>query len=178
MKTTYWDIDPVHSEIHFKVRHLLISTVTGAFRIFKGTLENSDPENFENAKIAANIDVYSIDTNETDRDEHLKSAEFLDADTYPDIAFISTSFHHVKGDKYELKGNFTLKGITREITLEVLFGGEAKDGFGTYRAGFEINGVFNRKDFGLKYGALTEAGGLVVGEDIKIAANIQFVKKD
>jgi polyisoprenoid-binding protein YceI len=178
MKTTYWEIDPVHSEIHFKIRHLLISTVTGAFRMFTGKLENNDPESFEGAHIEMTLDVYSIDTNETERDEDLKSAVFFDADTYPEISFQSTSFHHIKGDAYKLSGNFTLKGITKEIVLDVLFGGEAKDGFGNYRAGFEINGAINRKDFGLKHDGLTEAGGLILGEEVKLIANIQFIRKD
>lgn len=178
MKTTYWEIDPAHSEIHFKIKHLVISTVTGAFRIFSGTLENDDPENFENARIAVTIDVYSIDTNETDRDEHLKSAEFFDADQFPEIKFKSSAFTHKNGDHYDLTGNLTLKGITRQVTLEVLFGGEAKDGFGRDRAGFEVNGTIRRRDFGLTYNGITEAGGLVVGDDVKLAANIQFVRKD
>ncbi|RZJ67814.1 MAG: polyisoprenoid-binding protein [Flavobacterium sp.] len=178
MKTTFWEIDPAHSEIHFKIRHLVISTVTGAFRIFKGTLENDDPENFEDARIEATIDVYGIDTNETDRDEHLKSPEFFDADKFPEINFKSTSFKHRTGDHYDLIGNLTLKGITKEVKLEVLFGGEAKDGFGIFRAGFEINGTFKRKDFGLVYDGITEGGGLVLGEEVKLAANVQFVRKE
>lgn len=178
MKTTYWEIDPAHSEIHFKIKHLVISTVTGAFRIFNGTLENDDPENFEHARITAVIDVYSIDTNETDRDEHLKSAEFFNADAFPEIRFESTSFTHKQGDHYDLAGNLTVKGVTKPVVLEVLFGGEAKDGFGKFRAGFEVNGTIRRKDFGLVYEGITEAGGLVLGEDVKLAANIQFVRKD
>lgn len=178
MKTTYWEIDPAHSEIHFKIKHLVISTVTGAFRIFSGTLENDDPENFENARIEVTLDVYSIDTNETDRDEHLKSPEFFDADQFPEIKFRSSSFTHKNGDHYDLTGNLTLKGITRQVALEVLFGGEAKDGFGKFRAGFEVSGTIRRKDFGLVYEGITEGGGLVLGEDVKLAANIQFVRKD
>lgn len=178
MKTTYWEIDPAHSEIHFKIRHLVISTVTGAFRLFKGNLQTSDNENFEDAKIGLSIDVYSIDTNETDRDEHLKSPEFFDADQYPEIEFASTSFIHKKGDEYELTGNLTLKGITKPITLQVLFGGELKDGFGRYRAGFEVNGTIRRHDFNIVYDGITEGGGLVLSEDVKLSANIQFVKKE
>ncbi|NUY81999.1 YceI family protein [Flavobacterium sp. MAH-1] len=178
MKTTYWEIDPAHSEIHFKIKHLVISTVTGAFRIFRGTLETNDQENFNNARIGVSIDTYSIDTNETDRDEHLKSAEFFDADTYPEIRLASTSFTHKKGDEYELIADLTLKGVTKKVTLQVLFGGELKDGFGRYRAGFEVNGTIKRHDFGIVYDGITEGGGLVLSEDVKIAANIQFVKKE
>lgn len=178
MKTTFWEIDPAHSEIHFKIKHLVISTVSGAFRIFKGNLETNDQENFNNAKIDLTIDTYSIDTNETDRDEHLKSPEFFDADQFPEIAFRSTSFTHKKGDEYELLGNLTLKGTTKQVALQVLFGGELKDGFGRYRAGFEVNGTIKRHDFGIVYDGITEGGGLVLGEEVKLAANIQFVKKE
>ncbi|RZJ71818.1 YceI family protein [Flavobacterium sp.] len=178
MKTTFWEIDPAHSEIHFKIKHLVISTVTGAFRIFRGQLETNDQENFDNAKIELTIDTYSIDTNETDRDEHLKSPEFFDADQFPEINFKSTSFRHKKGDEYELLGDLTLKGTTKSIALQVLFGGELKDGFGRYRAGFEVSGTIKRHDFGIVYDGITEGGGLVLGEDVKLAANIQFVKKE
>ena len=176
MKTTHWEIDPAHSEIHFKIRHLVISTVTGAFRLFKGSLETSDKETFNDAKINLVIDTYSIDTNETDRDEHLKSPEFFDADQFPEITFRSTSFTHKSGDEYVLTGDLTLKGTTRNITLQVLFGGELKDGFGRYRAGFEINGLIKRHDFNIVYDGITEGGGLVLGEDVRISGNIQFVK--
>ncbi|MBD3582818.1 YceI family protein [Flavobacterium selenitireducens] len=178
MKTTFWEIDPAHSEIHFKIKHLVISTVTGAFRLFKGTLQTSDKENFNDAKIDLVIDTYSIDTNETDRDEHLKSPEFFDADQFPEIMFRSTSFQHKSGDEYVLHGDLTLKGTTKNIALQVLFGGELKDGFGRYRAGFEVNGSIKRHDFDIVYDGITEGGGLVLGEEVKIAANIQFVKME
>jgi len=178
MKTTFWEIDPAHSEIHFKIRHLVISTVTGAFRIFKGTLQTSDKENFEDAVIDITIDTYSLDTNETDRDEHLKSPEFFNADQFPEITLKSTSLTHKSGDEYVLQADLTLKGITRNISLQVLFGGELKDGFGRYRAGFEVNGTIKRRDFNIVYDGITEGGGLVLGEEVKIGANIQFVKTD
>lgn len=178
MKTTFWEIDPAHSEIHFKIKHLVISTVTGAFRIFRGSLQTNDNENFSDAKIDLTIDTYSIDTNETDRDEHLKSPEFFDADKFPEIVFHSTSFSHKSGDEYILHGDLTLKGTTKNISLQVLFGGELKDGFGRYRAGFEINGTIKRHDFNIVYDGITEGGGLVLGEEVRIAGNVQFVKME
>lgn len=177
MQMTHWEIDPAHSEIHFKIRHLVIATITGAFRMFKGKLD-TNTDDFQGANIALMIDVYSIDTNYTERDEHLKSAAFFDVDRFPEIKFQSTSFTHIQGDHYDLAGNFTMKGVTKPIVLKVEFGGQAKDGFGTSRAGFEINGVVNRRDFDLSYSDVTETGGLVLGDEVKISANIQFVKKE
>jgi polyisoprenoid-binding protein YceI len=177
MASKNWVIDPTHSEIHFKIRHLVISTITGSFRVFTGTMATPQHDDFTNAEISLKIDVYSIDTNNAQRDEHLKSADFFDADAYPEITFESTDFKYIDGDKHELSGILTIKGVSRNITLEVLFGGEAKDGFGINRAGFEVTGTINRNDFGIHAPDVTEAGGLVLGEDIKLHANIQFTNE-
>lgn len=174
MATNKWVLDLAHSEVHFKIRHLVISNITGSFNIFSGTLETKEHDNFNNASFDIVIDVYSIDTNNTQRDEHLKSDDFFSADLYPQIKFKSTSFVHVEGDKHILTGDITIKGKTKSITLDVLFGGEAKDGFGVDRAGFEITGTINRNDFDIHASDVTEAGGLVLGEDIKLHANVQF----
>jgi len=177
MATNKWVLDIAHSEIHFKIRHLVISTVTGSFNVFSGTLETKQHDNFNDASINFSIDVYSVDTNNDVRDEHLKSDTFFNADIYPQIDFKSTSFTHIEGDKYKLAGNVTIKGITKPVTLDVLFGGEAKDGFGINRAGFEFTGTINRNDFGIHASDVTETGGLVLGEDIKLHANIQFTNE-
>jgi polyisoprenoid-binding protein YceI len=177
MATNKWVLDPAHSEVHFKIRHLVISTITGAFNIFSGSLTTREHDDFDDAKISFTIDVYSIDTNNRTRDEHLKSDEFFNADIYPQIDFQSTSFRHIMGDKYVLTGDVTIKGITKPVRLDVLFGGEAKDGFGINRAGFEITGIINRNDFGIHSQDVTEAGGLVLGEDIKLQASIQFINE-
>lgn len=177
MATNKWVLDLAHSEIHFKIRHLVIANITGAFNIFSGALETKQHDNFNDASINFSIDVYSIDTNNTTRDEHLKSDDFFNADIYPQIDFQSTSFIHIEGDKYKLAGNVTIKGITKAVTLDALFGGEAKDGFGINRAGFEITGTINRNDFGIHAPDVTEGGGLVLGEDIKMHANIQFTNE-
>ena len=177
MATNKWVLDLAHSEVHFKIRHLVISNITGSFNIFLGTLETKEHDSFNDASFDINIDVYSIDTNNIERDEHLKSDDFFSADLYPQIHFKSTSFVQVEGDKHILTGDITIKGKTKSITLDVLFGGEAKDGFGIERAGFEITGTINRNDFDIHASDVTEAGGLVLGEDIKLHANVQFTNK-
>ena len=173
MATTKWVVDPMHSEVQFKVKHLVISTVTGTFRNFEGgaTTEHDD---FDGAEVHFSLDVNSIDTNQEMRDTHLKSAEFFEADTYPHIAFKSTSFSKLDDDEYTLTGDLTMKGITKPVTLKAEYGGTAKDGYGNQKLGFEVTGKINRKEFGLTYNALTETGGLALGEDIKLIANIQL----
>ena len=173
---TKWSIDPMHSEVQFKVKHLVISTVSGFFKSFEGTVE-AENDDFENANITFSIDINSIDTNQTQRDEHLKSPEFFDATKYPQITFKSTSFKKQDDDEYELKGNLTIKDQTRPVTLKVEFGGSAADFYGNTKAGFEITGKINRKEFGLKWSAVTEAGGLVVADDVKLHLNVEMVKQ-
>ena len=171
-----WSIDPMHSEVQFKVKHLVISTVSGFFKSFEGSVE-TDNENFEHANIDFSIDINSIDTTQPARDEHLKSAEFFDAATYPHIKFKSTSFKKIGDDDYALTGNLTIKNVTKPVTLDVEFGGSAADFYGNTKAGFEITGKINRKEFGLTWDGVTEAGSVVVGEDIKLLINIQFAKQ-
>ncbi len=173
---TKWAVDPTHSEVHFKVKHLVISTVTGSFKSFNGevTLENN---NLESAKINFSIDPKSIDTNQAQRDEHLRSGDFFDASSHPTIDFKSSSLKQVSGDQYKLTGDLTIKGVTKQVTVDVEHGGSAKDGYGNTKMGFEVTGVVNRKEFGLTYNAVTEAGGLTIGEDIKLSANIQLVQQ-
>jgi polyisoprenoid-binding protein YceI len=177
MATSKWVLDPMHSEVQFKVKHLVISTVSGFFKSFEGSLE-TDNEDFTDAKIDFSLDIDSIDTNQSQRDEHLKSPEFFDAAAYPKITFKSTSFTKTdEEDEYELAGNLTIKGITKPVTLDVEFGGAAADFYGNTKAGFEISGKINRKDFGLTWSGVTEAGAVVVGEDIKLLINVQFAKQ-
>lgn len=165
----------MHSEVQFKVKHLVISTVTGAFNSFQGGA-TTQGEGFDDAEIHFTLDVHSVDTNQEMRDQHLKGADFFDAETYPHITFQSTSFKKVKGDDYKLIGNLTMKGVTKPVELNAEFGGTAKDNYGNTKIGFEVTGVINRKEFGLTYNALTETGGLALGEDIKFAANIQLAE--
>lgn len=176
MATTKWAIDPMHSELQFKIRHLVISTVTGSFKTFSGEV-TSENDGFEGGTVQLTIDVNSIDTNQQQRDEHLKGADFFDAAAYPSITFSSTSFVKKDAENYTLTGDLTMKGVTRPVSLDVEYGGSEKDNYGNTKYGFEITGKVNRKEFGLTYNALTEAGGLALGEDIKIIANIQVAKQ-
>ena len=173
---TKWVIDPTHSEVHFKVKHLVISTVTGTFKSFEGSLETEN-ENFDDAEIAFSIDVNSINTNQPQRDEHLKSADFFNAEQFPKVTFKSTSFKR-DGDDYELTGDLTIKDVTRSIKLNAEYGGTATDGYDNVKAGFEVTGKINRKEYGLTWSAVTEAGAIVVGDDIKLNLNIQLAKQD
>ena len=174
MKTTKWSIDPAHSEITFKVKHLMISNVKGEFKTFQA---NIDGEDFTTSTISANIDTTSIATNNNDRDTHLKSPDFFEVEKYPEITFVSTSIKKVDDDEFKLVGDLTIKGTTKEITLDTEFGGFMKDPYGNEKAGFSINGKLNRKDFGLNWNAALEAGGVMVGNEIKIYAEVQFIKQ-
>lgn len=172
-----WNIDPTHSEIQFKVKHLVISTVTGYFRSFNGTVE-TEGDSFEGAKITFEADIDSVDTNNEDRDTHLKSDDFFNAEAYPKMKFESTSFKNTGGDNYELTGNMTIRDVTKEITLDVTHGGTVEDPYGQTKAGFELNGSLNRKEFGLKWSAVTEAGSVVVGDEVKLLMNVQVVEAE
>lgn len=168
-----WTIDPTHSEVQFKVKHLVISTVTGTFKSFEGSVE-SDKEDFDGAKASFALDVNSIDTNVADRDAHLKSNDFFNAEKYPKLTFSGEL--KKSGSAYKLVGPLTIRDITKNVELDVDLGGTMVDGYGQTKAGFEINGKINRKEFGLTWSMVTEAGGVVVGDDVKLHLNIQVVK--
>lgn len=172
---TKWAVDPTHSEVHFKIKHLVISTVSGAFKKFSGTAEFD--EQASNGSVSFVIDPSSIDTNQPQRDGHLVSADFFDVAKYPEIRFESTNLTKTKGDQYKLAGNLTMHGVTKPIELDAEFGGMAKDGYGNTKMGFEVTGTIHRKDFGLNWNMAMEAGGLTVGEDVKLSANVQLVKQ-
>jgi len=173
---TKWVLDPMHSEVQFKVKHLVISTVSGFFKSFEGSL-TTESDDFTNAQIEFSLDVNSVDTNQENRDAHLKGPEFFDAEQYPKITFKSTSFTKKDDEEYELKGDLTIKGVTKPVTLQVEHGGSAADFYGNTKAGFDITGKINRKDFGLTWDGVTEAGSVVVGEDIKLVISVQFAKQ-
>lgn len=172
-KTT-WGIDPTHTEVQFKVKHLVISTVTGFFKKFSGSVE-SESEDFDGAQVSFSLDANSIDTNQADRDGHLKSPDFFAAEQYPTLDFSGT-LAKVEGSEYKLDGALTIRGTTKAIVLDVDFGGTMVDPWGNTKAGFEINGKLNRKDFGLNWNALTEAGGMVVSEEVKLHINVELAK--
>lgn len=174
---TTWKLDPTHSEVAFKVKHLVITTVTGYFRSFDGTVETEDETDFTTGKVHFTIDTSSIDTNQAQRDEHLKSADFFDATNYPQITFTSTSITTKGEDEFVLNGDLTVRGITKPVQFNVEFGGTVTDPYGNFKAGFEVSGKISRKDFGLTWSAVTEAGAVVVSDDVKITASVQFVKQ-
>lgn len=172
---TIWNIDPTHSEIQFKVKHLVISTVTGHFRQFEGTLE-TEGDDFATATIHFEADTASVDTNQTQRDEHLRSAEFFDSEQYPKMTFRSTQVEKTGDDTYTVTGDLTIKDVTKAVALKAEYGGSMTDFYGNYKSGFEISGKINRKEFGLTWGAVTEAGGVVVGDEVKLALNVQVAR--
>lgn len=173
---TKWALDPAHSEVQFKVKHLVISTVTGTFNVFGGEIE-TDNEAFENAKISFSVDTNSIDTNQADRNAHLKSDDFFSTEKYPTMNFVSTSFKKVSGNEYKLVGDLTIRDTTKLVELDAELGGIMVDPYGNTKAGFEVNGKINRKDFGLTWSAVTEAGGVVVSDEVKLQINVQFAKQ-
>jgi len=177
MKTqeTKWAIDPSHSKVSFKVKHLMISNVVGNFKEFEGSV-SSDENDFTGAVINFSLNTASIDTEIADRDSHLKSADFFDAEKYPKITFSGNGLKDLGDDMYELTGNLTIKEVTKTVTLAVEFGGVMSDPWGNVKAGFSINGKINRKDFGLNWNAALEAGGVLVGEEVKISGDVELVK--
>lgn len=172
---TLWKIDPTHSEIQFKVKHLVISTVTGSFKSFEGAIE-TEGDTFENADASFSADIDSITTNNEDRDNHLKSDDFFNAETYPQLTFTSNSFEKKDDDTYSVTGDLTIRDVTKEVKLNVIHGGTVEDPYGNTKAGFEITGSINRKEFGLTWSAVTEAGNVVVGDVIKLHLNVQLVQ--
>lgn len=177
MENTKWVIDQSHSEIQFKAKHLMITTVTGKFTEYEATIETEDND-FSSAKISFTADVNSITTGNDQRDEHLKSDDFFSADKFPILKFVSNKMEKVSGDEYKMTGDFTIRDVTKEVTFDVEFAGVKKDPYGNTKAGFEISGKVNRKDFGLKFHVLNEAGDLLVSDDIKILCEVQLQKEE
>lgn len=171
-----WKIDPSHSEITFKVKHLVISTVSGKFQEFEGEVEAS-ADDFSDAKIKFSAQIDSITTGNEQRDGHLKSGDFFDAAGHPALTFQSTSLKKKAGSDYELTGDLTIRGTTRPVTMQVEFGGTQQDFYGNTVAGFELTGKINRQEFGLTWSAVTEAGGVVVSDDVKLAVNVELIKQ-
>lgn len=176
LTATKWAIDPTHSEVQFKVKHLVISTVTGTFKNFEGTVI-TETEDWDTAKINFSIDTASIETGQEQRDVHLKSSDFFDSETYPQIKFVSGSIRRVSDNVYKVAGDLTIKEVTKPVELDVEFGGKADDFYGNTKAGFEISGKIKRKEFGLTWDGVTEAGSIVVGDEVKLIANVQLTKE-
>ena len=170
MVKTKWNIDPTHSEISFKVKHMMISTVTGSFEKFDASIE-SESDDFINADFNFSAQIDSINTKNSNRDTHLKSDDFFNAEAYPQMTFKSHSF-----DGSTLEGELTIRDITKTISLDVDFNGIAVDPYGQTKVGFEVTGSINRKDFNLTWNAVTEAGSIVVSDTIKLIVDLQFTK--
>ncbi|WP_266204554.1 YceI family protein [Pontibacter kalidii] len=177
MATTKWVVDPTHSEVQFKVKHLMISTVTGYFGKFNVEVETEEDDFTKASRILFTADVDSISTNNEQRDTHLKSADFFDAQSHEQVKYEGKSFEKVGEDEYKLHGDLTIRGTTKPVSVNVEFGGIVVDPYGQTKAGFTVTGKINRKEYGLTWNAVTEAGSVVVSDDIKLNCEIQLVKQ-
>jgi len=175
MASQRWNIDPSHSGVHFTVRHLVISKVRGSFDKWQGTVD-FDAQNPAASKVAVRIDAASVDTREEKRDAHLRSPDFLDVEKYPELTFSSTEVEQSGDSEYRVTGDLTIHGVTRSVVLEAELLGYGKDPWGNERMGFSASTSVNRKDFGLGWNQALETGGVLVGEKIDIALDIQAVK--
>jgi polyisoprenoid-binding protein YceI len=171
-----WVADPAHTEIAFKVKHLMITTVTGHLKQYDIEVETDDDDFTSASKILFTADIDSISTNNAQRDTHLKSADFFHAELYPQIKFVGKKYEK-HGDNYSVTGDLTIRDVTKPLTLDVEFGGLIKDPWGQTRAGFTVKGAIRRKDFGLVWDAMTEAGHVVVSNDIRLQADVELVKQ-
>lgn len=176
MATTTWVLDPSHSEINFKIKHLMISSVSGKFTDFSGSVE-TDEDDFNTATIEFSAAVNSINTHNEQRDTHLKAADFFDSENHPRLQFKSTQMERINDENYKLHGTLSIRGISKEISLDVEFGGTTIDPWGGTRAGFAISGKINRKDFGISFSMVSETGGVLLGEEVKLSAEVELVKQ-
>jgi polyisoprenoid-binding protein YceI len=176
MANTKWVIDPTHSEIGFKIKHLMITNVSGKFEGFEAEVQTEN-EDFATAQIEAKIKTASINTNNLQRDEHLRNSDFFEVEKHPEILFTSTKVEKIDNDNFVLHGNLTLKGITKLVKLNIEYSGTTKDPWGNQKAGFVITGKINRGEFGLNFNAALETGGLVLSEEVKINSEVQLIKQ-
>ena len=171
-----WKVDPMHSDVQFKIRHLMVTNVTGSFKKFDVTVE-TETEDFSTAKsIEFTAEIDSISTNDDQRDAHLKGADFFEAEKYPQLKFTSTHFEK-NGEDATINGNLSMKDATKPVTLNVEMGGNVVDPYGRSKAGFTVTGKISRKEYGLTWGAVTEAGNVVLGDDVRFTCEIQLVKQ-
>jgi polyisoprenoid-binding protein YceI len=175
MATTKWSIDPTHSEVGFKVKHMMFTNVSGKFKTYDATITTED-DDFTKSEISFSADINSIDTNNTDRDNHLKSADFFDAENHPKLTFTSSSLTK-SGDEYQLTGELSLHGITKTVKLDAEVSGLLKDPWGNTKVAMNISGKINRKDWGLNWNSALETGGVLVGEDVKLNIELQLLKQ-
>ena len=173
--TTKWNLDTTHAEVQFKIRHLMISNVSGSFTNFTAQAE-TEGNDIATLKASFTADVNSLTTANEQRDGHLKAEDFFNVAKYPTITFVSTRIENVTKENFTMYGNFTMKGITKEIKLDVAFGGIMNDAWGNTKSGFEVSGKINRSDFGLTWNMLTETGGVTLSDEVKIYCNVEFAK--
>lgn len=173
---TKWNLDPSHSEIGFKVKHMMITNVSGSFEKFETKVETEE-DDFATADIEFTADVSSITTNNTDRDNHLRSDDFFAAEKFPELKFKSTKIEKKGDEEYVLHGDLTIRDVTKPVKFDVEFGGIGKDPWGNQKAGFTVTGKIRRTDFNLNWNAALETGGVLVSEEVKILAEVQFVKQ-
>ncbi|MFD1143746.1 YceI family protein [Larkinella insperata] len=176
MSTTKWVLDPKHSELGFKIKHLMISNISGSFREFEVEVDTVDEE-FSTAQIRATAQIASIHTNNEQRDQHLRNSDFFEADTYPQLSFQSTKIEKLDDDTFTVYGDLTMKGVSKPVKLTVEYSGVTKDPWGGVRAGFTIGGKINRTDWGISFNGILETGGVALGEEVKINSEVQLVKQ-
>jgi polyisoprenoid-binding protein YceI len=176
MSTKKWILDPAHSELQFKVKHLMVSNVTGSFADFQIETETAS-EDFRDARISAVVKTGSVTTGPKDRDKHLQSEDFFDTEKFPEMKFVSTGFHKVNDDgDYSLEGDLTIKEVTKPVKLQVEYGGTVVDPWGNVKSAFSVQGKINRSDWGLTYNAALETGGVVVSDEVRILAEVQMTE--
>lgn len=169
-----WKIDASHTNLEFGVKHMMVTTVRGRFNKFDGTI-TVDPANVLNSKVEGWVDLSSIDTRDANRDTHLRSSDFFDAEKHPTMTFVSKRIEHVRGDEYKVIGDLTIRGVTREFTFDVTSEGQYKNPWGSLVWGFTAKGALNRKDYGLNWNVALETGGLLVGDQVKINIELELV---
>jgi polyisoprenoid-binding protein YceI len=177
MAMTNWNIDKAHSGINFSIRHMVVSKVRGRFAKYTGTVK-LDENDLTKSVVEANIDAASIDTGTPERDDHLRSPDFFDVDQFPELRFRSTRIERIEDARYRVVGELTIRNVTHEIALDVEYGGRAKDPWGNERMGFLAKASLDRKDFGLKWNQVLEAGGVLVGDRVEIELEVQAVKAE
>ncbi|WP_066313632.1 YceI family protein [Bacillus sp. FJAT-29814] len=175
MAKTKWVLDPAHSSVDFSVRHMMIANVKGTFNNFNAEIE-ADPADLTTANIAFSVETASVDTRNKDRDGHLVSADFFDVENHPTMTFKSTSIEKTDEGEYNVTGDLTLRGVTKQETFAVTFEGQGKDPWGNEKAGFSAAGTLNRSDYGLVWNAALETGGVLVGDKVKVNLQIQAAK--
>lgn len=176
MKTTKWTIDNAHSEIQFKVRHLMVSWVSGNFKQFSAEVE-TEGDDISTAKVRFTADINSITTNNEQRDAHLRTGDFFDAANYPQLTFESSKMEKLDDENYNVYGTLTMRGVSKPVVLHAEFGGFAQDAWGNTRLGISVTGKINRKDFGVSFSMVSETGSILLSEEVTINANAQFIKQ-